>query len=362
MAEGRGKKPSDEDLKLLELIKTAMKDQPHTDTMEGKQEWVTQLLSGNGSGIKEEHDVPERPKMQINKREPPKISCFSGANLKNETTYDLWKYEVTSLMNDALYDYDSINYAVRRSLKGEAGRVAMHLGPQASLQDILRKLESIYGAVESKEEILAHFYRAKQNEDESVTTWSCRLEDLLGKAVNKGLVHHTEKDEMLRSMLWTGLRPTLKDISGHKFDTIGTFDELRIALRHIERDHTELEKPNKKPQIAKSATPDQVEPKPDKMDELTGLVFQLASRMDSYEKNQQVGNGDKGRNSKQNNYYNRQNYQRGSRNNQNVAHSNNNPTREIKCYRCGQLGHIKKGCRVRLNDLNSNKPPGQDHL
>ena len=65
-----------------------------------------------------------------------------------------------------MYDHESINYSVRRSLKGEAGRVAMHLGSHASLTEILYKLESIYGAVESKEEILADFYRAKQKDDE----------------------------------------------------------------------------------------------------------------------------------------------------------------------------------------------------
>jgi hypothetical protein len=54
-------------------------------------------------------------------------------------------YEVCSLISNKLYEPDSIDYAVRGSLKGEAGRVVMHLGPTASIPEILYKLDSIYG-------------------------------------------------------------------------------------------------------------------------------------------------------------------------------------------------------------------------
>jgi hypothetical protein len=70
------------------------------------------------------------------RREPPRISLFSGSNSKNETTYDLWRYEVRSLMSNKLDEPDSIDYAVRRSLKGEAGRVDMHFRPTASIPEI----------------------------------------------------------------------------------------------------------------------------------------------------------------------------------------------------------------------------------
>jgi hypothetical protein len=52
---------------------------------------------------------------------------------------------------------DSIDYAVRKSLKGEAGRVVMHLGPTASIPEILYKLDSIYGDVEKKVDLLGDF-------------------------------------------------------------------------------------------------------------------------------------------------------------------------------------------------------------
>jgi hypothetical protein len=49
-----------------------------------------------------------------------------------------------------------------------------------------------------------------------VTTWSNRLQDILGKDLEKGLVDYRDMNSMLHAMLWRGLRQELKDISGHK--------------------------------------------------------------------------------------------------------------------------------------------------
>ena len=46
------------------------------------------------------------------------------------------------------------------------------------------------------------------------------MEDTVGKAVTRGLVDNKEVNKMLYSMLCTGLRTSLKDISGHTFDDI----------------------------------------------------------------------------------------------------------------------------------------------
>ena len=77
--------------------------------------------------------------------------------------------------------------------------------------------------VEVRENVLAQFYSARQQQDEAVSDWSCRLEDLLTKAVQLGRAHPRETDEMLGCMFWTGLKKELKDVSGHKFDSISKF-------------------------------------------------------------------------------------------------------------------------------------------
>ena len=82
----------------------------------------------------------------------------------------------------------------------------------------------MYGTVDTKDTLLVKFYSAKQEENEDVTKWSCRLEDVLANAVavEKKLVDAKAVDEMLRNIFWLGLKPSLKDISGYKFEQIKT--------------------------------------------------------------------------------------------------------------------------------------------
>jgi hypothetical protein len=47
-------------------------------------------------------------------------------------------------------------------------------------------------------------------------------------------------NSMLHAMLWKGLRQELKNISGHKHDMIKDFNQLRVALRQLEKDRNEL--------------------------------------------------------------------------------------------------------------------------
>lgn len=75
----------------------------------------------------------------------------------------------------------------------------MRLGADATLSQILEKMESIHGTVERGESLLTHFYSATQKSDEDTTSWGCRLADLLSKAIDKGKVHQADADEMLKN-------------------------------------------------------------------------------------------------------------------------------------------------------------------
>lgn len=46
---------------------------------------------------------------------------------------------------------------------------------------------------------------------------------------------------MLCNMFWQGLKPSLKDISGYKFEQIKDFDKLREEIRKTEQDHLYIE-------------------------------------------------------------------------------------------------------------------------
>jgi hypothetical protein len=71
---------------------------------------------------------------------------------------------------------------------------------------VLEKFDRVYVIVDTKEELLAKCYSAKQGQTEDVTSWPCRLEDILKKLVEHGLIGTYGSDEMLESKFWSGLR------------------------------------------------------------------------------------------------------------------------------------------------------------
>ncbi|KAL3832641.1 hypothetical protein ACJMK2_024269 [Sinanodonta woodiana] len=150
---------------------------------------------------------------------------------------------------------------------------------------------------------------------------------------------------MLKVMLWTGLKQTLKDVSGHKIDSHKTFDELRVALRRIESEHKQREdklKQNKKTthlNMASTSTTSQTK----EISDLKDLVQQLSQEVKFLKENSvsHLSN-------------NQQSY--GSL----FRTDNTMKKRDRTCWRCGQVGHIASACRVRLDhskrDLNSMRP------
>ncbi|KAL3885490.1 hypothetical protein ACJMK2_025543 [Sinanodonta woodiana] len=201
----------------------ALKVKPKADTPEDFSKWMADFTALMGAFyVKEEptssHATASIASGHIHATFPHelRISVFSGDS-KSEASYELWRYEVTCLQQGS-YPHDQVSRAIRRSLS-EAGRITMRLGPSASISEILSKLDSVYSNVDLKETLLADFYSAHQKDNEDIATWSCRLEDLLNRAVQKGLVKTSETNDMLKAMLWTGLKQTLKDVSGHKFDS-----------------------------------------------------------------------------------------------------------------------------------------------
>ena len=110
---------------------------------------------------------------------PPRLSTFTGEKTKgNEVPYDLWRYELDCLC-ESEKSTGQVLEAVRHSLKGEAGLVVMRMGHNVTVPMIKRNLDSIYGSIDKKGTILPEFYSAQQKNDESVSKWACRLEEIL---------------------------------------------------------------------------------------------------------------------------------------------------------------------------------------
>ena len=149
-------------------------------------------------------------------------------------------------------------------------------------------------------------------------------------------------------MFWTGLKKELKDVSGHKFDGISTLDELRVAIRQIERDlqHYERHRGNtpKKPMQARM-----VMVKADRGDKqyetLEGMIKQLATKVDTMQKEWKSFAGTPNAPRQSMGSHPPPQWRRDQ---------NPRPTRPVSsggptCWRCGEKGHVRSGCRVRLD-------------
>jgi hypothetical protein len=291
-----------EDIKLLQAIK-AMGIKPKTDTPQDFERSMKEYFRQKEEfDDKKQHsltlppDVRPKEKIQPAPYQPPKINIFTGSGNKSESTYELWRYDIECLLGDKSIYKDTIHTAIRRSLRGQAGAVVMRLGPEASIEELLHKLDSIYGNAPNRVDILKELYGAEKRNNEDVISWSCRFEDIMGRARDMGAIHPSEVKWMLHDILWNGLRKDLKDASGHKYDSIKDFDSLRVAIRQIEMKHTleqqlyEKEKKSK-PNPAKTAQVTPTTTETSDIEELKGIVQQLVSKVDSYDRERQQTSG-----------------------------------------------------------------------
>lgn len=236
------------------------------------------------------------------------------------------------------------------------------------------------------------------------------------KAIQLGEIRREKSDAILRKVFWNGLVPELKDISGHKYDTIDDFDELRLSIKKME---TSKKIESAQPQVHSLQSKEAAS----EIQQLKGMIQQLTNRLDRFEtdrkttptppatqrmnwdhlrlpppsqvaamptprfphsasgaghvnfrSNAQAGaytNPDPhATGGSMTSYHSRQpqNYDSGFRysdSNRGSAYQfgpvpsrNDSPV----CYRCGQVGHLQIGCRVILDHYRGNDRMGRGHL
>ena len=182
--------------------------------------------------------VEHATKTEVTHLDKPFVKSFSGIDPtpKNESTFEEWRLETQYLMDSSVYPAYIVNQAIRNSLRGQARKVLVTLDAKATPKEIKEKLECIFGNVATGESVLQEFYNAVQKDNESVTLWSIRLEEIYQKAKEKGHVSDSQKDKMLKNKFWRGLRSTeLKNATRVHFekDKVG-FEMLRTKVRAAE--------------------------------------------------------------------------------------------------------------------------------
>jgi len=213
---------------------------PKLDDAESLHTWMQSYLKGKGR-LDAVDDTS--PAVHTKLIQPPRITPFSGSGMSNEINYETWKFEIRTLQKDSINSKAEIETALKKALRGEAANTVRRLGLNATVTDIIYKLDGIYGAVENSDDLLTEFFKAEQKLDEKVARWGCRIEDLLDRARQQEPLKMDAAHDMLRCKFWKGLQSHLKEASRHIKDRM-SYDELLVAVRKIEGEDLPLASSN----------------------------------------------------------------------------------------------------------------------
>ena len=75
----------------------------------------------------------------------PKLSVFSGERLKGEACFEQRSYELQSPRKT--YSESALREGIQRTLRGAAADTICNMGPDASLDTIIKTFSIIYGNV-----------------------------------------------------------------------------------------------------------------------------------------------------------------------------------------------------------------------
>ena len=277
-----------------------------------------------------------QPQVIAHSTMPPRIATFSGdPTAKGDATYQQWRFEVRGLIRDGIYSEPSIMQSIRRSLRGVAADVLQHLNENATVTQILAKLEMIFGNVMPTEAIYEKFYTARQLPGEDVSHWACRIEDLLAQLRAKDLhiANPSMAESMVRTKFYSGLKSaTVKNNLRHRFDRNESYAELLISARRAELEETD----GYSQQVTSS---DSSADTNKKLDALLAHMEKMQTRIDRLE-------------AKQRQPYSASEQTTSSPTAKNPSSSASSTQKSYNfkgnCYKCGNKGHKKPECPLNL--------------
>ena len=127
--------------------------------------------------------------------------------------------------------------AIKRSIKGQAQEIVLHMGKDATVNDIITRFDMMFGNVNPPHVLLAQYYSASQVPGESITDWYARLEDIASKITRKdgNVMSPNNYDILVNTQFWTKMcDERRKNALQHKFDELGGSPQFIVEARKIE--------------------------------------------------------------------------------------------------------------------------------
>ena len=154
---------------------------------------------------------------------------------KNEATFAQWIHEVRDAQ--ARFSEPTIRNWISRSLRGPPADVVRNLGPQASVKDILHKMETMHGAgAVAPFDVMMKLFSLSQEKTETVTNYAIRLETTIAS------IHQDHPYQMTlayveasrRDRFFQGLKRSYRDSLRYLYDTGAPYESILRAARKTE--------------------------------------------------------------------------------------------------------------------------------
>ena len=187
----------------------------------------------------------------------PKVSIFSGERGEGGVPH-LSNGHMSYSPSRRTYSESALREGIQRSLRGAAVDTVCNMGPEATLDSIIKKFSIIYGNVKSYDSLMGDFYCASQGEEETVTSFATCIEGLLSYVRDKypQQIPQAKQQQLLKDRLFHGCQKGIRDSVKyrHADTTVDYMTFLEECRKAEDEDRVGKIKPKGKFKVAAATT------------------------------------------------------------------------------------------------------------